>query len=296
MNRHAIYRQINKDCAYWIEKRRVGQKNGGQTAGLLSYIEDGVVCQNILFDCGLGTMEGLADCCDDSFWDDPLVVFITHGHADHHLELMILAEIYCERRGENALDTRPPLHVYCTEATQQHLCNTHRWGYTGGGTLLHQPVLPDSTNFLNPFTLLPLAVDHFPGAVIYAITFGTDPLHKVIVGWDMTTLPLSEAEIRILVCPSLALFEGTTWTKTAIPTGHSCITELVDTSFLDRLELAFDPAAQRYGAYLVHYSGLEDPDGMMSDEALQAKINDTYPHLAPVLHLAERGQSWRFDL
>ena len=296
MNRHVVYRQINKDYAYWIEKRRVGQTKGGQTAGLLSYVEEGIVRQNILFDCGLGTLEGLADCCDDSFWDEPLAVFITHGHADHHLELMILAEIYCERRGENVLDRRPPLPVYCTDQTQQHLYNTHRWGYTGGGTLQHRHILSGSTIFLNPFTLLPLAVDHFPGAVIYTITFGADPQHKIIVGWDTTTLPLSEAEINNLAHPSLALFEGTTWTKTAIPTGHSCITEMVETGFLDRLDLAFDPTAQRYGAYLVHYSGLEDPDGMMSDEALQAKIDHTYPHLAPVLHVAERGQTWRFDI
>ena len=208
MSNQAIYRQINKDYAYWIEKRRVGQEKGGQTAGLLSYIKDGVVCQNILFDCGLGTMEGLADCCDDSFWDEPLAICITHGHADHHLELMILAEIYCERRGESVEDKRPPLTIYCTEETQQHLFNTHRWGYTGGGTLFHQPIFPGSAICLDPFTILPLAVDHFPGAVIYAITFGDEPRHKIIVGWDTTTLPLSEAEIDILSRPSLALIRG----------------------------------------------------------------------------------------
>ncbi len=209
---------------------------------------------------------------------------------------MILAEIYCERRGQTAHDARPPLPVYCTVETQQHLFNTHRWGYTGGGTHHHQPIHSGSPIRLAPFTILPLAVDHFPGAVIFAITFGAESRHKIVVGWDTTTLPLSDDEIDILSQPSLALLEGTTWTKTAIPTGHSSITELVETGFLERLELEIDPLAQKYGAFLVHYSGLEDTEGMISDAALRAKIIHSYPHLAAVLHVAERGQTWTFDL
>ena len=58
MTKKVIYRQINKDYAFWIEKRRLGQEKGGHVAGLLSYLEDGQIKQNILLDAGLGTIEG----------------------------------------------------------------------------------------------------------------------------------------------------------------------------------------------------------------------------------------------
>ena len=62
-------------------------------------------------------------------------IFITHGHIDHHAELMILSEIYCQRRGKDIFDIRPPLTVYCTAVTQKHLYNTHRFGYTDGNNI-----------------------------------------------------------------------------------------------------------------------------------------------------------------
>ena len=143
MMNQAIYRQLNKDYAYWTEKRRVGQVRGGHVAGLLTYVEGGKTQLNVLFDAGLGTLEAIADFCEDSFWDEPLEIFITHGHIDHHAELMIISEIYCLRRGRDIHDIRPPLSVYCTEETQEHLYNTHRFGYAGGNTLKHVPILPN---------------------------------------------------------------------------------------------------------------------------------------------------------
>jgi glyoxylase-like metal-dependent hydrolase (beta-lactamase superfamily II) len=190
VSEQVIYRQINKDYAYWIEKRRLGQQKGGHVSGLLTHLDDnGQVKQNILIDAGLGTIEGLADLCDDSFWDEPLVVFITHGHIDHHAELMVLAEIYCTRRGTTIHDVRPPLPIFCTTATQEHLFSTHRYGYTGGETLQHRPIESTSPVQLGLFTITPLAVDHFEGAVIFTIEFGQNRRHKILIGWDMTTLP-----------------------------------------------------------------------------------------------------------
>lgn len=286
-----IYRQLNKDYAYWTEKRRIGQLKGGHVSGLLTQVEDGRVKQNILIDCGLGTLEAIADACDDSFWDEPLTIFITHGHIDHHAELMILSEIYGKRRSPNLRDLRPPLNVYCTAETQPHLFNTHRYGYTGGGTLAHQIVTPGVPIPCGIFTFTPLAVHHFAGSVFYVITWSK---HKIVIGWDMTTLPMSPHVLTAMRDPSLALFEATTWTPMSQDSDHVSLVELVESSFLDRVQLHYDPAKEKFGAYLVHYSGWEDPWSALTDLQLKQKIDDTYPAFANVLRVAERGQQWKF--
>jgi hypothetical protein len=294
MNNQVLYRQINKDYAYWIEKRRLGQSKGGQVAGLLSHQVEGRVKQNILFDVGLGTIEGLADSCADSFWDEPLVIFITHGHVDHHAELMILSEIYCQRRGRNFREVRPPLHVFCTGETQEHLLNTHRYGYTGGKTLHHQPLTPETPVKVGIFRITPIPVDHFEGAVIYLIEFELKRRHKIIIGWDTTTLPLASQQLERLRRPSLALLETTTWSSMAQEIGHSGVEDLITTGFLAQLQLQFQPEQERYGAYLVHYSGWEDPWGMLTDAQLKAKFDETFPEFSQIVRVAERGQYWSF--
>ena len=294
MSQQVSYRQINKDYAYWIEKRRIGQPKGGHVSGLLSHRVDGQVRQNILIDAGLGTIEGLADLGDDSVWDAPLAVLITHGHIDHHAELMILAEICCTRRGVDIYDVRPPLPVYCTRATQRHLFRTHRYGYTGGHSLRQCSIKPGRPLQLGLFTITPLAVDHFEGAVIYVIEFGDTVQHRIVIGWDMTTLPLDRLDR--LAQPSLALIEATTWSSLAAEIGHTSITDLVHSGFLAQLQLAYQPEQEHYGAYLVHYSGLEDPWGMLTDQQLKAKFDETFPQLANVVRIAERGQQWNFSV
>lgn len=294
MSHQVIYRQINKDYAYWIEKRRLGQQKGGHVAGLLTYLENSQVKQNILIDAGLGTLEGLADLCADSFWDEPLAVFITHGHIDHHAELMVLAEIYCTRRGTGIHDIRPPLPVFGTAKTQEHLFNTHRHGYIGGQTLQHRLIESASTVRLGIFSLTPLAVDHFEGSVIFTIEFGENQRHKILIGWDMTTLPLEQ--IERLQYPSLALIEATSWSALAEEIGHTSVEDLVQSGFLERLRLQFEPEQAQYGAYLVHYSGWEDPGGMLTDRELKDKFDTIFPHLSNVVRVAQRGQLWNFSL
>jgi cAMP phosphodiesterase len=244
----------------------------------------------------LGTLEGLADIVEDAFWDEPLAIFITHGHIDHHAELMILSEIYCRRRGVDIYDIRPPLPVYCTAETQHHLFNTHRYGFNDGATLRHKLIVPGSTLRLDSFEITPLAVDHFEGAVIYVIQFGFEKKHKIVIGWDMTTLPMAADQLKWLYSPSLALVEATTWEAMAVATGHTSIEELVATGFLDRLGLQFDPTQEKYGAYLVHYSGREDAQGMLTDQQLKQKFDRLYPHLSNVVRVAERGQQFCFNL
>jgi hypothetical protein len=294
MDDKVVYRQINKDYAYWIEKRRIGQAKGGQVAGLLTHRQAGQIKQNILFDAGLGTIEGLADCYEDAFWDEPLVIFITHGHIDHHAELMILSEIYCQRRGQHIRDIRPPLMVCCTAETQQYLYDTHRYGYTDGATLQPNLLMAELPMQVDIFKITPLAVDHFEGAVIYIIEFELEKSHKIIIGWDTTTLPLAPQQIKRLRYPSLALLEATTWTSMMADTGHSGVEDLVKTGFLKQLQLRFQPEQEQYGAYLVHYSGWEDPEGMLTDQQLKAKFDQTFPSFAPVVRVAERGQHWSF--
>ena len=292
MSDQVNYRQLNKDYAYWTEKRRLGQQRGGQVVGLLSHLTEGRVKQNVLIDTGLGTLEAIADFCPDSFWDEPLVVFITHGHIDHHAELMILSEIYCQRRGQDMHDIRPALKVFCTTETQNHLYRTHYYGYTGGKSLEHIPITPGKPMQVGIFKVLPLAVDHFEGAVIFVIEFNLAKAHKILIGWDMTTIPLEQ--IDHLTHPSLALLEATTWSSMADETGHSSIEDLVETGFLSAMQLHRQPEQEAYAAYLVHYSGWEDPEGMLTDSQLKVKFDEAYPSLKNVVRLAERGQLWRF--
>ncbi len=292
MSEQVVYRQLNKDYAYWTEKRRIGQQRGGHVSGLLTHRQDGQVKQNILFDTGLGTLEAIADFCPDSFWDEPLVIFITHGHIDHHAELMILSEIYCLRRGEHIHDIRPPLQIFCTADTHKHLNRTHWYGYNGGNTLQHVLISPEKPIYLGPFTIMPLAVDHFEGAVIYTIEFVLKRQHKIFIGWDMTTLPLEK--IERLQQLSLALVEATTWQAVEGAIDHTCLEDLAKTGFLEKLGQDYQPEQEKYGACLVHYSGLEDPWGMLTDKQLKEKFDNTFPWLSNVVRVAERGQQWQF--
>jgi hypothetical protein len=291
MRDRVVYRQLNKDYAYWTEKRRLGQLKGGHVAGLLTHLHHGEVRLNVLIDAGLGTLEALADFCEDAFWDQPLIILVTHRHIDHHAELMILSEIYCKRRGRGPHNRRPPLQVFCTPETHEHLFATHRYGYTGGRTLERQPIESRAPVIRDVFKIEPLSVDHFDGAVIYAIEFGN---HKIVIGWDLRTAPLDQ--IDYLRNPSLALLEATTWSPMAQETGHISVEELVDTGLLQQLCLQYDPAQHKYGAFLVHYSGWEDPWGMLSDTQLKAKFNQNFAAFSTVVRVAERGQQWCFNL
>lgn len=293
------YTQLNKDHAFWFERRRIGQDKGGCVAGLLTHIQDGTVRQNLLIDCGFGTVESVADACargllsEQDFWDRPLAVLVTHGHIDHHAELMILSEYYCQRRGSSLHDVRPPLPVYSTLETQNHLGRVHYYGYGKGNTLTPRPISPHKLFGVGPFQILPVPVDHFEGAVFYAIRFGT---HKLVICWDLTGPPADELARLALVSPSLALVEATTWCAMAEETTHAGIEALVETGFIERLELEYDPAREKYGAYLVHYSGWEDSFGMLTEGQLKMRFDVAYPRLAGFVRVAARGQYWDFTL
>ncbi len=292
-----VFQQVNKDHAYWSEKRNVGQTRGGHTAGLLTHKRDDNGVTNVLFDAGLGTIDGLNDLSDFS-WQWPLQVFITHGHIDHHAELMVLSELWCKREAS----PRQPLLVRTTERTFDCIQPVHSYGFAGGNTLSFARIVPGTAEKPSPpvevgiFRVFALCVDHFPGSVIYVVEAAG---HKIIVGWDMKTL-LNPKDYPILKNPSLALLEANTWSALSQRTGHTSVEDLVDNGsfkFIQSLDAALpDPAQDCHGVYLVHYGGGEDPGGAMSDAQLANRFKTTYPGLATLVNVAKRGQSWTFKL
>jgi len=102
---------VNKDHAYWWEKRDVGQLVGGNTSALITHIRDGDILTSVLIDAGFGTITGLLDLSAFS-WSWPMEVLVTHGHIDHHAELMALSELWCKRyrptRSSRAPSFPPP--------------------------------------------------------------------------------------------------------------------------------------------------------------------------------------------
>jgi len=292
-----LYRQVNKDHAYWTEKRAVGHVKGGHTSGLLTYVsEDGAVAENILIDAGLGTMEGLADLADFS-WEAPLKILITHSHIDHHAELLILSEMWCNRMAPGGR-RRGPVDVYCTgdptTSTLKRLINDHKHGFTKGSTLAHVPVMPGApmpVGSIFTFTIQAIENDHTTGAVNFVVEFGNEKRHKVIIGWDMKTPP-SLSEYPLLTKPSLALIEANT--VTSVVPSHTSVEDLLRTSFLANLCAVRNPAEQRYGVYLVHYGGREDSFGVLTDADLLAEIYRRSPSLMGLVRVASRGQTWTF--
>lgn len=287
MSEHVVYQQVNKDHAFWSEKRRHGQRGGGHTSGLLTHLIDGTAVTNLLFDVGLGTIEGLCDLAAFR-WDWPLDIFLTHAHIDHHAELTLLAEQWCVR---GAAERRGPVSVRATELTLNAVIPTHAHGFGAGHTLNPVSVTPERTQTVGVFRVSALAVDHFPGAVIYVVEFGRN---KIIIGWDLKTPP-SPVEHPVLLRPSLALLEANTWTAQSAHTGHTSVEELVESGFLRELRVA-EASGARHGIYLVHYSGYEDPGGALSDQEMALRFEREYPEYSGWVGAAARGQSWRFEI
>ena len=53
---------------------------------------------------------------------------------------------------------------------------------------------------------------------------------------------------------------------------HVSLVELIEHGFLEQVQIEYDPAREKYGAYLVHYSGWEDPWRALTDIQLKEKI------------------------
>jgi hypothetical protein len=284
MSSVVLYQQINKDHAFWAEKRRRNSEHGGNTAGLLTHLVDGAAVTNVLFDAGLGTIDGLCDLTRFD-WTWPLDVVLTHAHADHHAELQILSEQWCKRYGPR----RAAIHVRASAVTLGQVSQSHARGFGDGQTLTAVPLVPGVTDRLGIFSITGIAVDHLPGAMIYVVEFGRE---KIVIGWDMKSLPRVADHPR-LARPSLAFVDSNTWSALSSRTGHSSVEDLVASGFLHDLRVHEAPAT-RCGTYLVHYSGAEDPGGPLSDRALALKFRREYPDLASWVDVASRGQCWTF--
>lgn len=281
-----LYQQINKDHAFFSEKRLRNPGPGGNTAGLLTHLVDGVAVTNVLFDAGLGTTEGLCDLARFD-WAWPLDIVLTHAHADHHAELQLLSEQWCTRIGPR----RPAIPVRAHRTTLDHVAGAHAKAFGDGRTLEAAPIQPGVATQIGIFRVTGVAVDHVPGAMIYAVEFGRE---KVVVAWDMRSPPRPD-EHPVLLRPSLALVESNTWSAVSDRTGHTSVEELMSSGFLRDLRLPESPGTPN-GAFLVHYSGAEDPDGPMSDADLAWRVARAYPNLAPWVRVAARGQLWSFEL
>lgn len=279
-----LYQQINKDHAFFSEKRRRNPGPGGNTAGLLTHLVDGVALTNVLFDAGLGTTAGLCDLARFD-WAWPLDIVLTHAHADHHAELQLLSEQWCKRCGPR----RPPIPVWAHRTTLDHVAGVHARAFGDGRTLDAVSIEPGVPVQVGIFRVTGIAVDHLPGAMIYVAEWGRE---KVVIAWDMRSLPDPE-DHPMLTGPSLALVESNTWSALSAHTGHTSVEELMSSGFLRGLRLLEAPGT-RHGAFLVHYSGAEDPEGPMSDAELATRVAQEYPALAPWVGVATRGQIWRF--
>ena len=279
-----FYQQINKDHAFWSEKRRLGAQRGGNTAGLLTHVAGGAAVTSLLFDAGLGTIDGLCDLTQFE-WTWPLEVVLTHAHADHHAELQILSELWCTRAGPR----RAALRVRAQQPTLDRVVPAHPRGFGDGHTLSAVPITPGVTERAGIFAITGIGVDHMPGATIYAVEFGRE---KILIVWDMKSPP-NVGEYPVLHRPSLTLVDCNTWSSLSARTGHTSAEDLVSSGFLRDLRVD-EAAGTRCGISLVHYSGAEDPGGPMSDGELAQKFRREYPDLAPWVNVAARGQCWTF--
>jgi ribonuclease BN (tRNA processing enzyme) len=295
------YTQLNKDNAYWPEKIVSGnQDGGGHTSGLLSYKAEGRVQRNIIVDAGLGTIEALCEKDPPFDWDAPLDFLITHGHPDHHLELVILSELYCKRMGKKK---EKPVSVYCTRDTyEKRLKPVHRYGFSpnGGNTLRFRALNPIRLGYLNapavnlgPFHIHAVEVDHFSGAVIFVVEFDE---HKILIGWDLRTLPDPDS-FSILKGASLALIEANTLSSSS-SSGHTSAEELVRTGFLQKLGVTKNVNRAQYGIYFVHFGGRKDEKDQkcLCDKKFFEKIKKNLGSPAGCSGMAERLQSWLFEI
>jgi len=289
MSGKIIYQQINKDHAYWPEKLDGNQTKGGHTAGLLTHFgENGKVKTNILFDAGLGTITGLCE-LDEFEWEWPLTSFITHGHPDHHLELMILSELWCKRLTE---EKRESLKVHCTQETfDKWLESVHGYGFGKGNTLELLPIEAGHSHKCGIFKIHAIKANHCPGSVIYVVTFGQ---HKIVIGWDIGELPDPDKN-NLLKNPSLALLEANTWKSLLKKTGHTSVEDLVETGFIEKLKVSINSENQHYGVFLVHYGGGEDTQ-RLSDIQLKTEFDKIYPEKSDFVKVAKKGQKWCFTL
>jgi glyoxylase-like metal-dependent hydrolase (beta-lactamase superfamily II) len=301
---HVTYTQLNKDAAFWAEKLAAGyQRLGGHTSGLFTCrrCEGGQqqTVYHLLVDAGLGTIQAL---CEAGFdWEADLDVLITHGHADHHIELKMLSRLYCRIMPERP---KPPLTIHCTQETFDHwLRPLHGFESDDDAspTLRFHPISPVTTQDAERASLVAgpddlfhvraVATDHLPGAVIYVVEFDD---RKVLTGWDLRSLP-DPGRLPLLQQPSLALLEANTL-YADVDSGHTSAQTLVESGFLAQLAAPVSGPG-RHGIYLVHFSGRTNASvrNWIADDDLLPLIRSDYPETpASLKGVARRLQSWEF--
>lgn len=254
--RQRPYHQSNTSCSVLVRERATG-----------------ATPLHLLFDVGLGVVNGLEAARDRIGAADVDALFLSHPHLDHFAELDRLAFALRgvhEDRGEQGW----ALPLYCTDPCAERVLGPRGafpWLGRADGPVRRRPVTPCvPIAFPLPggeaLTVTGVSVYHgsfAPGAVIWVVD-GCGK--KVVFGWDV---------LRVVEAPEQPNDAERAMHVTALPAAHAGLVRDADVLFLDSTTWHPRPAkhhisireglllAQRWRAqrlYWVHYSGSEDLD------------------------------------
>lgn len=269
-------------------KQCSANKIRANTSGsLLIYDWENARCKSVdhlLFDCGLGIVDSLIDYGVSTLSN----LFISHSHADHNLEIDRLINSYKRSSGDL------PLNIYGTEHTIEDGAK-RLFPRLFPTALRHQTVQHSIAINLDSYGIdlivTPIAVWHGTKAVdpvIWVIEFGnkqTGTYRKLILAWDLLHLipryPSNDADEKytgsthptnspislhenLLSNADELIIETNTYTPCP-STGHNSVIGAFN---------SFIPLFKPKRTWFVHYSGHEDPFGPLSDDGLQARIDN----------------------
>jgi len=242
---------------------------------------------HLLFDCGLGVVESLVD------FNAPFVthVFLSHMHNDHVLGLdsLLMGQ---RRSGGPAL-----VPIYCTKPTWDQGVMKHfgylvdpssTWRQVGSTAGAPESVQIPDLGIEMRVTAVPVWHGMIPqGSVIWVIEFpspaGQAPI-KIVLGWDMLHLiPKYRVE------DSDEKYTGASSDQESLTGFHLAVLQDVCDLFLEgntryphpssghmSIDTALQfliPQIRPERAWIVHYSGHEDPGGPVSDAELQTWLD-----------------------
>jgi len=232
----------------------------------------------------------------------PDVLFLTHAHDDHVIELPHLIKHF---------DSSRPLSVYCTKTCFEQLQKKFPELFTADSQMatannvksntkyVLNLIEPESIYEIGPFSVVPVRAFHShdsEGSVVYVIKSSHDGLErKVVIGWDF--LELYPSDKNLLWNPDLLIL-GTQSYNPHPETGMISVS--------DAFGLMKEWNARE--CYLVHYRGLLDtkeaqnqwfrgPTNPMTAKELQQIIDANLKIISSdgafKMKVAEEGLLWK---